>query len=190
MPLLLVTPPAAEPVSLANAKLHLGVDFPDNDALIASFISAAREYAESYTLRQFVTAQWRYILDRFPCQIILPKSSCQQVISIQYIDMSGATQTVPSTDYIVDAASDPARIAPGFGKIWPISLPQICSVWVTFDAGYGVAESVPEGIKNWIRSRVGSLYEHRKEVETMKRGSIGLLPYMDHLLDPYRVVLA
>ena len=66
MPLQLVTPPAEEPVSLADAKLHLRVDFTDDDALITSLIAAARQAAETLTGRQIVTARWKLVLDSFP----------------------------------------------------------------------------------------------------------------------------
>lgn len=207
MPLQLVIPPAEEPVSLAEAKLHLRVDFPDDDALIVSLIAAARMAAETLTGRQLVTARWKLVLDSFPGPsligvpagrsfslpghaILLPKCPLQSVVSLQYLDMASATQTMPATDYTVDAACEPARITPVFGKIWPIPLPQIGAVWVTFDAGYGTATSVPPGIKSWIKLRVGSLYAHREEVAVMTRGKVEPLPFLDGLLDPYRVVWA
>ena len=40
-----------EPVTLAEAKLHLRVEHSDEDAYIGGLISAAREYAESFTNR-------------------------------------------------------------------------------------------------------------------------------------------
>ena len=207
MPLQLVTPPAEEPVSLADAKLHLRVDFSDDDALITSLISAARQAAETLTGRQIVTARWKLLLDSFPGPslmgvpagrpfslpghaILLPKCPVQSVFAIQYLDMASTTQTMPSADYTVDTACEPARITPVFGKIWPISLPQIGAVWVTFDCGYGAAAAVPEGIKSWIKLRLGSLYAHREEVALLARGKIEPLPFIDGLLDPYKVVLA
>ena len=43
---------------------------------------------------------------------------------------------------------------------------------------------MPEGIKSWIKLRVGSLYAHREEVS---RTGIASLPFVDGLLDPYKV---
>jgi uncharacterized phiE125 gp8 family phage protein len=202
MPYVLVTPPASEPVTLEEAKLHLRVDVLDDDALISALISAARQHAEMITQRQFVTATWKLVLDAFPGPsligvpagvsfslpghaILLNKSPVQSVTSIKYLDMSGVKQTMPPTDYVVDTSTEPARITPVFGKIWPISLPQIGSVEITFIAGYS---AVHEGIKSWIKLRVASLFENREEVALMNRGKVEMLPYVDGLLDPYRVV--
>jgi uncharacterized phiE125 gp8 family phage protein len=204
MALQLVTPPAEEPVSLADAKLHLRVDFTDDDALITALITAARQAAETITGRQIVTARWKLVLDSFPGPslmgvpagtpfslpghaILLPKCTVQSVVSIQFLDMSSTWQVMPATDYTVDLACEPARITPVFGKIWPITLPQISAVMVTFDAGYGAASAVPEGIKSWIKLRVGSLYAHREEVALLSRGKIEPLPFIDGLLDPFKV---
>lgn len=204
MPLQLVTSPAEEPLSLADAKLHLRVDFTDDDALITALISAARQAAEMLTGRQIVTARWKLVLDSFPGPslmgvpagepfslpghaILLPKSPVASVLSIQYLDMSGAWQTMPVTDYTVDAACEPARITPIFGNIWPITLPQIAAVAVTFDAGYGPPSSVPEGIKAWVKLRIDSLYNHRGETAVVT-GRLEPMPYVDRLLDPFRVV--
>ena len=206
MPMQLITPPAAEPVSLAEAKLHLRVDFDEDDALIQALISAARQAAEMLTQRQLVTARWRMVLDSFPgCglmgvpvgqtvtlpghAILIPKSPLQSVVEICYLDMAGVSQVMPSAHYTVDKACEPARITPVFGQIWPVALPQIGAVSVTFDAGYGSAADVPEGLKSWIKLRLGSLYAHREEVASMARGRIDPLPFVDGLLDPYKVPL-
>jgi SPP1 family predicted phage head-tail adaptor len=111
----------------------------------------------------------------------------QSVVEIRYLDMAGAWQVMPAASYTVDSACEPARITPVFGQIWPIALPQIGAVSVIFDAGYGDAAAVPEGIKTWIKLRLGSLYVHREEVASMTRGRIDPLPFIDGLLDPYKV---
>ncbi|NDE55215.1 MAG: phage gp6-like head-tail connector protein, partial [Actinobacteria bacterium] len=43
---------------------------------------------------------------------------------------------------------------------------------------------------SWIKLRVGSLYAHREEVALLNRGSIESLPFVDGLLDPFRMTLA
>ena len=206
MPMQLMTPPAGEPISLAEAKLHLRVDFDDDDSLIQVLISAARQAAETLTNRQLMAARWRMVLDSFPGPslmgvpagqtftlpghaVLLPKSPVASVVEIRYLDMANAWQVMPAANYTVDSVCEPARITPVFGQIWPISLPQIGTVSVVFDAGYGSAAAVPEGIKTWIKLRVGSLYVHREEVASMTRGRIDPLPFIDGLLDPYKVPL-
>ncbi len=177
-------------MSLAEAKLHLRVDVDDDDALISSIITAARQAAETLTGRQLMTARWKLVLDAFPYHaIFVAKCPVQSIVSIQYLDMNNIGQMLPSSDYVVETACEPARITPVFGKTWPPTLPQIGAVTVTFDAGYGAASAVPEGLKSWIKLRVGSLYAHREEMSILMRGRIDPLPFVDGLLDPYRVAL-
>ena len=59
MPSVLVTAPTEEPVSLAEAKLHLRVDYTNDDVLIGALITAARQHAENDTRRALVTQTWR-----------------------------------------------------------------------------------------------------------------------------------
>ncbi|MFM7010835.1 MAG: head-tail connector protein, partial [Betaproteobacteria bacterium] len=152
-----------------------------------------------------ITARWKLVMDSFPGPslmgvpagepftlpghvILIQKSPVLNVVCINYLDMAGVMQTMPSNDYTVDTACEPARITPVFGQIWPIPLPQIGSVSVTFDVGYGNASAVPEGIKSWIKLRIGSLYAHREEIASLSRGRIEPLQFVDRMLDPYMVV--
>lgn len=63
-----IQPPAGEPVTLDEAKLHLRVDFAADDALITGLISAARVAAENICRRAFITQKWELLLDGFPRQ--------------------------------------------------------------------------------------------------------------------------
>ncbi|HWU68671.1 MAG TPA: phage head-tail connector protein [Stenotrophobium sp.] len=149
MALQLITPPTAEPMDLAEAKLHLREVTSDQDTFVAAALSAAREFAENFTRKQLVNARWKQVMDAFPSGVIsgvpfarppnaiyLDRGPVTQVVSIQYLDMEGVEQTADPATYTVDYSSDPVRITPVFGQIWPIPMPQIGAVWVTFDAGY------------------------------------------------------
>lgn len=152
MPLKLITPPTAEPLSLVEAKLQARVSTATEDALMTALIAASRDYAQNKTQHQLVAARYQLVLDSFPGPslmgvpigkpyglpahaIVIPIGSVLQIESIQYTDMGGTVQTMPTTDYVADISSDPTRITPVFGKIWPIPLPQIGAVVVTFRAG-------------------------------------------------------
>ena len=154
MPEICIIPPAGEPVHLDEAKNDRRVDFDADNSKVRGLIASARQAAESKTKLQLLHARWKLILDTFPtgsCNnfqqfpsttnipayaIRLPHAPLVDVVSIQYVDMAGVLQTMPQTDYVVNAAMRPGIITPCFGKIWPIPLPQIGSVMVTYDAGF------------------------------------------------------
>lgn len=68
-----VEPPAVEPVTLLEAKLHLRVDTTEDDLYIKRLIEAAREYVEVATDRSLIVRRLRATSDRFPAVFELPK---------------------------------------------------------------------------------------------------------------------
>jgi hypothetical protein len=203
----LLTAPAAEPLLLADVKAHLRVDIDDEDALITMLIAAVRNYAEQITARSFITQKWKLVLDAFPGPsepttvpwgtgfslpgnaVLLEKGPITAIDSIQYVDMSGATLTAAAGSYVADLSGPLARVTPRFGQIWPVTLPQIGSATINFTAGYGAdSAAVPQGLKNWMLLRIGALYKNREEVAVLQRGeSVDKMPFIDSLLDPYRI---
>ena len=122
-------------------------------------------------------------------EIILPYPPLQTVESIQYYDQTTELLTLlDPSQYIVDTVTEPARIVPAYGVTWPATLNRINAVQIAFTCGYGSAANVPVGIKRWILLRIGSLNEYTEEVALMNRGKIQDLPFVDGLLDKYRVI--
>lgn len=157
--------PTEEPVTRAEAILHLKQDVSDEDSLIDLYLVAAREYCERETGRQFVAATYTVKYDRFPQVIRLPKpplASATSVTSVAYVDTSGDPQTLTvTTEYTVDSSSLFARIVPAYGTSWPSTRDQPNAVTVTYVAGYGAASAVPYVAKAAILLIVGDLYTHR-----------------------------
>lgn len=185
--LVLITAPTAEPVTLAEAKAHLRVDNSDSDTLITALIVAARERAETETRRALITQTWDLYRDAFPSwELIVPKPLLQTVTSITYTDSNGVTQTLATDQYLVDSNSEPGRITPAYGLVWPSTRWQTNAVKVRFVAGYADAAAVPQSIKSWMLLAIGSMFENRESELT---GSISKqLEFVCGLLDPYRVV--
>lgn len=190
MGLTLVTPPAEEPVTLDEAKLHCRVDagITEHDALLSALIVAAREQVESETGRALVSQTWRLTLDCFPpLPIVLPRAPLVSVDSISYLDTSGDSQTLNPAAYRVVTDEVLGKVVPVFGGQWPAARRTEGAVTVKFVAGYGEAQDVPQAIKQWILLAVGGWYGQR---EAIVAGQVAELPrgYWRALLDPYRIV--
>lgn len=161
----IVVVPAEEPITLAEAKLHLRVTSSAEDALLTDLIQAAREYCEMVSKRSFVTRTYDLALDAFPCcgYIKLPAPPVQSITSVTYVDSTGATQTMSSDDYYL--ANPEGNLVLGYGKSWPSAIlrPQN-AITVRYVAGYGAASAVPAWVKHAIKLMVGHWYMNREEV--------------------------
>lgn len=188
MHLKLITAPALEPITLEQAKAHLRVEVNDDDLLIGSLITAAREAAEHETQRALMPQTWDLTLTAFPAGAIrLPKPPMASITSIQYIDADGALQTMAEADYLLSQHSEAAEISPVYGADWPTAREQPGAVTVRYVAGYPDADSVPAQIKAWMLLRIGALYENR---ESVVNGTISQdlgSGFVDRMLDAYKV---
>ncbi len=157
--------PAEEPVSLAEAKLHLRIDHNDEDTQIASLITAARIHCEDIARRAFVTRTYRADLWRWHDLIALPYPPLASVESIVYIDQAGQQHTLDSSVYGVDTHAEPGRIYLAQNQVWPATvLRDYAPIQITYTAGYGDAEDVPETYKAAIKLYLAHLYENREAV--------------------------
>jgi len=176
--------------NLADASLGAGAPAASStdDPLLTALITSARVAAETMTNRALVTQTWDLVLDRFPgWEMHIPKAPLQSVSSISYVDSNGVTQTLAATDYQVDPKSEPGRITPAYGQVWPSARGQMNAVTMRFVAGYGAAADVPRGIKDWMLLRITTLWENPAAIVLDARGLVELPErFIDGLLDPYR----
>lgn len=135
----LIAPPAAYVLSAYELKQHARIDFDDEDLLVSGYLQQAHEWLEEVSGRAIVTQTWEYSLDCFPGPyetIEIPKPPLQQVLSLQYVDDQGTTQTLATSKYQVDTSSEPGRIKPAYGECWPWTLPgRLNAVTIQFVAG-------------------------------------------------------
>ena len=94
----IITPPAVEVLTLAEAKAFCRIDGIDDDATIQNLIVACRKEAERITNRAFITqtimAEWSRMFD----YVFLPRPPHQLIVSVETYDGS-AWQTLSSSGY-------------------------------------------------------------------------------------------
>lgn len=203
------TAPAAEPLTLAEAKIHLRVSSTDDDGLITSLITAVRLLAEEFTRRAFVTQGWKLWLDAFPQQddvlweglregptnllvsrfITLPRPPLQSVTSVTSYDESNTGTVFAASHYFVDTASQPGRLALRNGESWPVPARATNGIAVDYVAGYGNAEDVPQALKAGMLVHLAHLYENRGDIgQGTQVASLRAMPELvAGLYVPYRI---
>lgn len=156
-----ITPPAAEPVTLHEIKGYLRLDVADStfDEDLVPLIEAARNEAENFQNRAFMKRTYDLAFDTFPTMPLkLPMPPLASVTSISCIDDNGETIGIPTSDFIIDQFSEPGRIAFKSGRSWPnVSLQTLNGVVVRFVAGN---DSPPENVKLAIKLFVGHRFEN------------------------------
>ena len=161
---LMKSPPAEEPISLEDAKLHLRVDTDDEDALIRELISAAREYCEDITSRALVTQT----IIAYPKSFgeALPRPPLQSVAKVTYTDSTGAEHTMaPGVDYLVDTVNE--RLVLPAGKAWPTFAPNpVNPIIVEYTAGYDIP---PRTVRQAMKLLISYWYDNRQPGELDER---------------------
>jgi len=181
--LVVVTPPASEPLTLAQAKSHLRITSSAEDSDITGMITAARKAVERWCKRGLITQTVRLRLDAFPVVAIrLPWGRAASITSVTYVDTDGDTQTLAS--YHSDLDSLPARITPAYGESWPQTRDQLAAVSVTYVVGAAAAD---EDVVAAIKLLIGDMYANREA--SVIGVSVAENPAVRALLDPHCIDL-
>jgi len=178
--LIVVIPPAEEPILIADAKNFLRVDNSSDDALISTFITAARKRIETVTYTRLVTQTLQLTMDWFPggthgsygghwwgrggWPVIELEPPAQSITSVTYLDPSGNLQTLSPSVYRLDGNSRPSRLTPALNQIWPATAQELAAVQVTYVCGFGTAADVPGDIMQAFRLLLGHYYDNRSTV--------------------------
>ncbi len=182
--LTLVTAPSGEVLTVDDVKQFAKIDTDEDDALIDTFITTARQAAEQYTRRSFVTQTWKVSLDMacsgldrvltdgvydlpvsalfggLPRTIQLPMPPIATVTSVKTYDTDNTESTFDSSNYTLDAPS--GRLILNSTAVWPSNLRNAAAVAVTYTAGYGDNPGdVPKPIHSSILMHAAKMYDER-----------------------------
>jgi uncharacterized phiE125 gp8 family phage protein len=159
-----ITPPAAEALTLADVKAHLRIDQDDEDSLFSSLIAVARQYLERTTGLALISRQMRLYLDCWPRAgfVEITRGPVRDVSEVRIYDDAGVEATVDLTGHVLDGAARPARL-------WLRNRPSpgqaLNGVEVDFTAGFGEAGTdVPDTLKRAMLTHIAQMYEFRGAV--------------------------
>ena len=184
----LVTPPAAEPVSLADVKEHGRIDTADDDTYLTGLITAARDLVERLTGRSLITQTWRLTLDDWPggarrdewwdgvregpitllrdtAWVELRKAPIAAITSVNVKDEAGTpTLWAASSYYLARQPNGFGRLTRKSGATWPLVVDRYAgAIEIDFTAGYGASgTAVPMALRHAIKMAVLHWYDNRE----------------------------
>jgi uncharacterized phiE125 gp8 family phage protein len=171
MTLQLVTPPAVEPVALAEAKAFMRAGHDAEDNLILQLIASARQRVEAETGRALISRTWREVIDCWDMpgriaangqQFRLPLPPLVSVLSVTIFDADDAGTVWDPAGYFVDTASDPGRITVRDGS-FPVPGRAAAGIEIVFEAGYGdTPDDVPEALREAVLRLTADAYLNRE----------------------------
>jgi len=164
MRLIMVDPPAVEPLTAAEARARLNMGDEVTDEVMEVYIKTARQRidgADGYLGRALITQTWMANFNCFPtCEggkIRIPLPPLQEVTEISYLDADGVPMVIAEEDYQVVQGPRP-YIVPAHGLTWPTVTSRADAITITFIAGYGDdGSSVPEPIRTAIVLAAGHI---------------------------------
>jgi uncharacterized phiE125 gp8 family phage protein len=167
MPLIQTSPPAEEPVTLAEAKAYLRIGHDDEDALISTLITAARRRAVAETGLAFVSQGWSLYLDGWPETgvIELPIGPLIAVSAVKTYGEDDTPAVIEPAHYYVDAVSRPPRLLLRGSRVWARPGRIGNGIEIAFTAGFGAASAVPADLRQAVLELVAHFYAHRGDEE-------------------------
>jgi uncharacterized phiE125 gp8 family phage protein len=163
----LVTPPTALPVTLAELRLALRVDGSDFDAELTSLIKSAVAHYDGWKGILgigLVEQTWRQDYQQFEQDMWLGLRPVRSITSVKWRNEAGSETTVTASDYALKTdggGRSRVRFINDFSA--PSGLYESDPVSVEYVIGWPVVDDVattPEDIKAAIKLRVGMLYDH------------------------------
>jgi len=123
-----------------------------------------------------VTQTLKLSFDRWPADgyFQLMRPPLASVTHVKYYDSTGVLNTMSSGEYVVDAAL--GRVWLANDAAWPSATLRVgMPVEITFVAGYGDAEAVPQRYKQAMLLLVGNWHENREQA--VVGSAINQLPF-------------
>lgn len=178
MGLTVITPPAAFPVSRAEAKLHCRIDGGEEDTLIDGLIAAAADYVSQYTGRSLGVQTLKLTAERFSDPVTLPRGPVEAINEVTYY-YGGTSHTLSASSYLLDENA----LFRVVGYSWPETDTRPDAVSIEYSAGHS---PTPAAIKQAMLLLVGDWYRGRENTILGSSQPVEMPHAVTALLSNYR----
>jgi len=179
----LATAPAIDLVVAADVRSFMRMSSTDYDAALLKLAQAARQQAENFTRRAFITQTWQKMLDASEVQdaIKLPRPPLLAVSSVTTYNDAGTPSTQDPSTYTYDNFSEPGWLTLLTGHAWNYCR-EYNGMLIEYTAGYGPAVSdVPAAITMAVTEAAAYAYVNGKAGELPEDVMVKLKPYIVYL---------
>jgi uncharacterized phiE125 gp8 family phage protein len=201
------TTPSREPLFVDDVRNYLRLDDDVEETLIVALIAAARQWAENYTGRAFITRTVNQFHDSFNYHntyipegfytgihknhpdafIELAMTPIATFTEVKAIDDAGSETTWDAANYYVDTVRDVPRLVLRDGGSFPSDLRSANGLKLVYDAGYGASPiNIPVAIKMAMMQYCTFMYEHRGDFESSPPPQPPII--LKNLLMPYKIM--
>ena len=156
----LSTAPTGPVVPACDLRRYVDLADNEDDSFLAELEKMAVERVESDTRRQLVNATWKMYLPCFSEVMQIRKAPVSSITQIRYVDTDGTWQTLATSVYETFLQREPAEIRLAYNQVWPITRQKEQAIEITFVAGYGTADDVPELAKHAVKMIVQDSYNN------------------------------
>lgn len=158
MTITVLTPPAVEPVALADLRQFLRLSGTGDDALLTGLLKAARETLETLTGLVLIKQHLRLYTNRWPNDALvrIDRYPVQSVVCVTAYAPDGVPIILPTVEMHLETAVRPARLH------LQSQADELGGLEIDFIAGFGeTGVDVPDAIKHALMTLVAHWYECR-----------------------------
>lgn len=159
-PITLVAP-AAEPITLDQARDYLRADGTALDEEIGMLLAAARTEVEQATGQRLMEQTVRVLADSFADLDHFDVGPVNQVLAIRYQDRAGAEQLLDAGTFELFGAGLDRAVRPVSGASWPRVRNASQVIKLDLAVGYPDAASVPQNLRFAIFAVLRARFEGR-----------------------------
>jgi uncharacterized phiE125 gp8 family phage protein len=194
MSLIMITPPTATPISLAEISAQCRVDGNEEEALLMAYVRSATDAVEQMSGLRLIDQTWDYSVDAFPqhCNWIrLPLAPLFALTSIVYLDTQGVAQPLPVTTYLIKGlgSTTPARLILAPNQTWPATWYGLGSVIIKARYGWIDHNGMPESLRQAVLMLAAYWYGQREAASIgPHQGPVSHIPFgVREILEPYKL---